>query len=89
MQKLKIKIYGNVQGVGFRYEAKFTADKLGIKGFARNESDGTVYIEAEGDEDKLREFLEWCRKGPSLASVAKIESEPGGDIRNFDGFDVR
>jgi acylphosphatase len=89
MQKLKIKIYGDVQGVGFRYEAKFTADKLGIKGFARNESDGTVYIEAEGDEDKLREFLEWCRKGPSLASVAKIESEPGGDIRNFDGFDVR
>jgi len=86
---LKIKVSGRVQGVFFRDSARRQAEKLGLTGFARNEADGTVYIEAEGDEKNLEKFLEWCRKGPSLASVAKIELEPGGDVKNFDGFDVR
>lgn len=90
MKKLfKIKIYGDVQGVGFRYEAKIAADKLGIKGFAQNEPNGTVYIEAEGDEEKLERFLEWCRNGPDSASVTKVEPEFGGKPKNFGDFSVR
>lgn len=85
----KIKIYGDVQGVSFRYEAKIMADKLGIKGLARNELDGSVCIEVEGEENKLNKFLEWCRSGPDSANVEKVELEPGGDLRNFDNFGVR
>ncbi len=62
MKHLNIKIHGQVQGVFFRDSAKQAADKLGIKGFAKNEADGTVYIEAEGEEAGLGKFLEWCRR---------------------------
>ena len=88
MRGLKIKIYGDVQGVGFRYEAKIVADKLGIKGFARNENDGTVHIEAEGEEKDLEKFLEWCRKGPYSARVAKVDFEFGDKPRGFPEFRV-
>ncbi len=57
MKNLIIKIYGDVQGVNFRFEAKLTADKLGVKGFVRNEADGSVYIEAEGEEKDTGEIF--------------------------------
>lgn len=69
---LNISIYGKVQGVFFRATAKKEAEKLGIKILAENKPDGSVYIEAEGEEEKLDEFIKWCRIGPSLAEVQKI-----------------
>jgi acylphosphatase len=62
MNRLTIKIYGEVQGVGLRYETKVKADKLGIKGFVRNEPDGTVFVEAFGREEDLNELLGWLEK---------------------------
>lgn len=69
----------------FRYSAKSEAEKLGIKGFARNEDDGTVYIEAEGEESVLEKFLDWCGTGPLLAKVTKTEKTES-DLKNFSGF---
>jgi acylphosphatase len=82
-----IKIYGRVRGVFFRAGAKHEADKLGIVGFAKNESDGTVYIEAEGEEINLDKFVNWCREGPDLAKVEKAEvtEEP---LKNFKEFEM-
>lgn len=57
-----IVIFGRVQGIFFRATAKEQADKLNITGFARNEEDGSVYIEVEGAEEKLDKFLGWCHK---------------------------
>lgn len=82
---LNIKIYGQVQGVFFRISAKQEADKLGIKGFARNEKDGTVYIEAEGEKNNLDKFLEWCKNGPDAAKVEKIEVTEI-PLKNFSEF---
>ena len=82
---LKIKIYGQVQGVLFRYTAKEKADELAIYGFARNEDDGTVYIEAEGEEDALEIFLDWCNAGPFSAKVVKVERTEG-EVKNFSDF---
>lgn len=48
---------------------------LGIKGFVRNEPDGSVWIEAEGDDDTMDTFVSWCKKGPPMASVEKCEVE--------------
>lgn len=45
MKHISIRIYGRVQGVGFRVSAQKKADELGITGFVRNEPDGTVYLE--------------------------------------------
>lgn len=70
---LNIKVYGLVQGIFYRATAKKEAEKLGIFGFARNEPDGSVYIEAEGEEKDLNQFIKWCKTGPSLSRVDKVE----------------
>ena len=84
---LNVKIYGLVQGVFFRSRAKDTADNLGLTGFAGNETDGSVYIEIEGKKEKLDKFLKWCRKGPTLAKVEKIEITEG-PLKNFSEFSI-
>lgn len=73
IKHLSIKVYGKVQGVFFRATAKEEADKLGIKILAENKPDGSVYIDAEGEEKKLDEFVAWCHNGPNLAQVEKVE----------------
>ena len=57
MKHLTVRIFGDVQGVGFRFWAKQCADELGIKGFARNEKDGSVCVEAEGESGTLAEKI--------------------------------
>lgn len=89
MQKnLTMKIYGDVQGVGFRDAAYWVARKLYIAGFVMNDPDGAVYIEAEGEEDALKEFLEWCRKGPITAKVSKAEVTWSAPHGKFTGFRI-
>lgn len=88
MKHLNIKIFGQVQGVFFRYSAQQKARELNINGFVRNEFGDAVYIEAEGEEDNLRQFLEWCRKGPSYAVVEKVESEFKPEFKNFKDFTI-
>lgn len=82
-----IQIYGLVQGVFFRATAKEQADKLGITGFAENQPDGSVYIEAEGEENELNQFIKWCNKGPSMAQVEKIIVTED-KLKNFKKFEV-
>lgn len=82
-----IKIYGLVQGIFFRATAKKLADDLGIVGFAENKPDGSVYIEAEGEENKLNKFVKWCNKGPQMAQVEKILVTEG-KLKNFSKFEV-
>lgn len=85
---LNIKIFGQVQGVFFRHSAKQKARELEIKGFARNESDSSVYIEAEAEEENLKKFLEWCHQGPAPASVEKVQFEFKSEIQNFSDFTI-
>ena len=72
MKRYKITVFGRVQGVLFRTTAQQVATQLGLTGLARNEPDGSVYIEVEGAEAKLQEFLAWCRAGPPLAEVSDV-----------------
>jgi len=75
MMKVLYKIYirGRVQGVGFRWSAAKEARDLGITGFVKNLSDGSVYIEAEGTRGQLDAFVEWCRNGPGLSVVESVD----------------
>ena len=68
----KIHVMGHVQGVGFRWRASGEARNLGIKGFIKNLSDGSVYIEAEGSIKQLNAFVEWCKKGPGFGFVESV-----------------
>ncbi len=85
--KIKIKVFGYVQGVFFRYTTRKVARKLGLTGFVKNMPDGTVYIEAQGSEDKLLELLEFSRKGPPHAQVEKVVHEFSKPTNEFKGFD--
>jgi len=89
MKHLNIKIFGRVQGVFFRANAAKKADELGITGFARNEPDGSLYIEAEGEEENLKKFLSWCQKGPPFARVEKITSEYSSNLTNYPDFSAK
>jgi acylphosphatase len=83
-----IRISGKVQGVFFRASARAEANRLGLHGFVRNEEDGSVHAEAEGDRQSLDEFLAWCRQGPPHARVEAVEAAPG-EVRDYRGFHVR
>ena len=85
---LNIKISGEVQGVTFRYSSKLEADKLGISGFVKNLPDESVYIEAEGEETDLEEFLAWCHQGPNFAKVKDVHVE-AGPLKNYQGFSIK
>ncbi|GAB2957796.1 acylphosphatase [Hymenobacter coalescens] len=82
------RIYGRVQGVFFRQSAQQQADRLGLHGYARNNADDTVTIEAEGTSEALAALAQWCRQGPPLARVEKVEAQPG-PVQGYDGFEVR
>lgn len=82
---LKIRVHGKVQGVYFRASAVDKAHMYTVSGFTRNDLDGTVYIEAEGEEEGLEKFVEWCRMGPPRAVVEKVVIEEG-DMKNYQNF---
>ncbi|WP_299461816.1 acylphosphatase [uncultured Microscilla sp.] len=82
----KISVIGKVQGVGYRAFAKSIADKLGVKGFVKNEHDGTVYMEAEAPQVTVEKFLLECHKGPQLSKVDHMDiiQVPVTDFTDFD-----
>jgi len=86
--RLIITVAGKVQGVFYRASCKEKAIELGIKGFVRNEPDGKVYIEAEGRDELLDQFVSWCNEGPRMARVDQIDVEEG-EVKNFTSFEIR
>jgi acylphosphatase len=68
-----IRITGRVQGVGFRHWVANTASGLEVDCRIRNQHDGSVFIEAEGELSVLQALLDRCRKGPPLAAVDLVE----------------
>ena len=85
---LKLKITGKVQGVWYRASFQKEAQKLQVGGFARNEPDGSVYAEVEGDYLILKRLVDWCWKGPELARVSNIIVEEG-EVEGYALFEVK
>lgn len=82
-----IKVSGRVQGVFYRASTKETADKLGIKGWVRNEPDGSVLIEAEGTRQQVEKLIAWCHEGPQFAHVEQVEQEEK-PLEGFQEFSI-
>lgn len=72
MKRIHVKISGNVQGVGFRYSIYSFALIYGIKGWVRN-IDEIVEAVFEGEENKIKKLIEFCKKGPFSAKVENIK----------------
>ncbi len=83
-----IQVTGKVQGVWFRKSAQDMAKKLSIKGYAKNNVDGTVTIEACGEKKNLDKMIAWCRKGSRLAKVENIMHTYSDKKHRFDDFSI-
>jgi acylphosphatase len=84
----KIKIFGRVQGVGFRQFTVYTAQQLNIQGTVRNLSDGSVECYAKGSKENIENFLQQLHKGPPLAKVIKVEVEDVSPTLIPSGFKI-
>lgn len=87
MSALHLYIHGRVQGVGFREAMRGEAQRFGITGWVRNRPDGTVEAVIVGADAAVSAMLEWCRMGPPLARVEKVEQAV--TTGNFSSFTVR
>lgn len=84
---LDLMIFGKVQQVGFRFWLADRADELHICGLAKNEREGSVLVEAEGEEEDLAAFKKLCQQGPSSAKVTSLESVEA-KLKNYKDFRI-
>ncbi len=90
MKTRQIRVQGRVQGVGFRYALRDAAQRLGVSGWVRNCSDGSVEALLQGEPRAVEALLDWARRGPRGAHVeafAETEAKPQFD-RSYSGFEI-
>jgi acylphosphatase len=86
--RARVYIFGNVQGVGFRFSARIKARSLGLTGWIKNSLD---YIEAvfEGEKKSVDQMIEWCKNGPSTARVEDIKVDYKDYKGEFETFEIK
>lgn len=82
-------IRGRVQGVGYRYYAREAAERLGVRGYARNLPGGEVEVHAEADETALRLFKQDLERGPRMAHVTEIVETDSTVSGTYSSFLIR
>jgi acylphosphatase len=87
--RVELRIFGRVQGVGFRYATEREARALGLRGFVRNLADGSVEIVAEGDQGAVERLIAWAKHGPRHASVERVEETRSVATGDASGFTAR
>jgi acylphosphatase len=83
-----IEVFGRVQGVFFRAFTQRKAHELNLTGYVMNRHDGSVFIHAEGEWDRLQQFLDWCQLGSPKSKVEKVDYKKS-EIKNFKNFEIR
>jgi acylphosphatase len=87
-KRVQLLIRGRVQGVFFRAATQREAKRLGITGWVRNRTDGSVEVLAEGEEDSVKELASWARVGPSAARVDNVDVRWRGYTGEFSEFSI-
>ena len=85
--RVRLIIKGRVQGVWFRESTRRKARSLGVAGWVRNRSDGSVEVLAEGPEDRVKDLVSWCHNGPPYSEVSQVNEsreEWSGEFKSFD-----
>lgn len=83
-----VSVSGRVQGVAFRACAEQEARRLGVRGWVRNEPDGSVAGHFEGEREAVDALVAWCREGPRMAHVSHVAVREGAST-GATGFAVR
>lgn len=89
MIAVRLIVTGKVQGVYFRQSTQDVARALYLSGFVMNLKDGTVLIEAQGDEEMIEALLSWCHKGPRFAKVVSVQQERIDLFEEYIPFQIR
>lgn len=87
-KRIQLIVRGRVQGVYFRASAQREARQLGLTGWVKNRSDGSVEMVVEGEEDQVKDFLAWSQTGPSTARVDAVETRWRSYTGEFSGFRI-
>ncbi|MBI1279418.1 MAG: acylphosphatase [Anaerolineaceae bacterium] len=74
-RRLHAKVFGHVQGVNFRYYTRLTASQIGVTGWVRNRSDGSVEVVAEGTALQIERLVQFLNVGPQAAAVTRVETD--------------
>jgi acylphosphatase len=88
-KRVQVTIRGRVQGVGFRASCQREAQAAGVRGWVRNEWDGSVQALFEGPVDAVERLVEWCRVGPRMADVDSVEVFEASEAAPAGAFRVR
>jgi acylphosphatase len=86
MRRVRAIVTGRVQGVGFRASTVAEARACGLTGWVRNLADGSVELEAQGDEALVAALLAWCAHGPPSARVTDVRVEERDALPDEHGF---
>ncbi|MFC2020953.1 acylphosphatase [Chloroflexota bacterium] len=90
LASVRATVYGQVQGVGFRYFTSKYAAALNLTGFVHNLPDGeAVEVIAEGERGKLEQFISQFRSGPGIARVERIETDWSEYTGSYPDFSIR
>ena len=87
MPTISIKVIGKVQGVWFRAGTRNRARELGVTGTVSNQPDGSVFIEAKGNEEQLKQLINWCKTGTPHARVDELKINDSTD-QSFEEFKI-
>ena len=87
MQATRFIVSGRVQGVFFRASTREQAQRLGLRGHARNLPDGRVEVLAVGADDAIRQLEQWLQHGPPSARVDHVERS-SAEVEARDDFSV-
>lgn len=88
-QRLHAIVRGRVQGVNFRATTSRQAATLGLTGWVRNRSDGSVEVVAEGAKAQLQSLRQFLNEGPPAANVTSVDTSWEKPTGEFDRFRVR
>ena len=89
MRAVRVRVHGRVQGVWFRGSTRDEARRLGLAGWVRNLEDGSVEAHVQGDPSAVEAMVAWCRVGPPLAAVTRLDVDEVDRDDTLTGFDVR
>jgi len=88
-RRAELVVHGDVQGVSYRYFARDIAKKMGVKGWIRNEADGSITIIIEGDDDRVSNFVNWCKQGSPMSTIKDVEIKDSKYSGLFKNFEIR
>lgn len=87
--RLSARVFGIVQGVGFRFLTMGKAEELGLSGLVKNLDDGSVSVVAEGPQDRIQELLDWLKSDNAPGRVERVEDTLSAAEGGFRGFNAR